>query len=36
MKRRVWAHGLALQADANYLAHRALMSSPGSTGDSHR
>jgi superfamily I DNA/RNA helicase len=31
MKRHVWANGLALQADANYLAHQALLSSPALT-----
>jgi superfamily I DNA/RNA helicase len=31
MKRRVWAHGLALQSYANYLAHHALVSSPALT-----
>ncbi|GGQ43076.1 UvrD-helicase domain-containing protein [Couchioplanes azureus] len=31
MKRRVWAQGLALQSDANYLAYQALSSSPALT-----
>jgi superfamily I DNA/RNA helicase len=31
MKRRVWAQGLALQSDANYLAHQTLLSSPALT-----
>lgn len=31
MKDRVWAHGLALQSDANYLAHQAVTTSPALT-----